>query len=150
MRYVRETRLAAAPEAVFAFHERPDALRLLTPPWEKVTIVQAAPSLHVGSRAILKMWMGPVPITWVAEHVAYDPPHGFADRQVSGPFASWYHRHEFVPDGAGGTLLRDVVDYEPPMGPLGRLLAGPMLAAKLDGMFEYRHRVTREAVEGRG
>jgi ligand-binding SRPBCC domain-containing protein len=71
----------------------------------------------------------------------------FADRQVQGPFASWYHRHYCLDDGQGGTLLRDEVDYDPPLGILGRLLAGPMVKAKLEKMFQYRHEITRQIVE---
>ena len=116
MRFVKESRIAASPEAVFAFHESPGALERLTPPWEKVEVVEGGDSIRPGSRVVLRTWLGPLPLRWVAEHTEYDPPHGFADRQVSGPFASWNHRHRFLDDGTGGTLLRDEVDYEPPLG----------------------------------
>ena len=71
----------------------------------------------------------------------------FADTQLSGPFARWFHRHWFVDDGAGGTLLRDEVDYEPPFGRIGRWLGGRLLQEKLRKMFDYRHEVTRRIVE---
>jgi hypothetical protein len=71
----------------------------------------------------------------------------FADRQVHGPFASWHHRHRFLDDGKGGTLLRDEVDYEPPLGWLGRRLGGRFIEEKLRKMFDYRHDATRRIVE---
>ncbi len=71
----------------------------------------------------------------------------FADRQVEGPFASWYHRHLFLDDGEGGTLLRDELEYRPPLGVVGRLLAGGLLESKLQKMFDYRHETTRRIVE---
>ncbi len=37
--------------------------------------------------------LGPIPLRWVAEHTEYEPGRLFADRQVSGPFASWYASH---------------------------------------------------------
>jgi len=147
MKFVKESRIAAAPDRVFAFHESAGALRRLTPPWEKVVVEEGGHSLRVGSRVVLRTRLGPIPLRWVAEHTEYAPPHLFADRQVSGPFASWYHRHHVLDDGRGGTILRDEVDYEPPLGALGRLVAGGFLARKLRRMFDHRHEVTRQVVE---
>jgi ligand-binding SRPBCC domain-containing protein len=147
MRFEKQTRIAAPPEVVFAFHESPGALERLIPPWEHVEVVEGGGSLRPGTRVVLAMSLGPLRLRWVAEHTEYDSGRLFADRQVKGPFASWYHRHLFLPDGDGRSILRDEVDYEPPMGAVGRLLSGPMLRAKLQKMFDYRHEVTRRAVE---
>ena len=147
MQFIKESRIDAPPERVFAFHESPGALQRLTPPWEKVAVESGGTSIQVGSRVVLLTKLGPIPLRWVAEHTAYEPPHLFADRQVSGPFAKWNHRHEFLDDGQGGTILRDVVDYEPPLGALGRLFGGEFLKSKLSKMFDYRHGVTKSIVE---
>ena len=147
MQFIKETRIAASPERVFAFHESPGALQRLTPPWEKVAVESGGQSIQVGSRVVLVMKLGPIPLRWVAEYTEYAPPHRFADRQVSGPFARWEHRHEFLDDGQGGTILRDTVDYDPPLGALGRIFGGGFLRAKLAKMFDYRHEKTRQIVE---
>lgn len=148
IRFVKETRIQAPPSEVFAFHESPGALERLTPPWEKVKLVEGGESIRPGSRVVLETRLGPIPLRWVAEHTEYEKDRMFADRQVSGPFAYWYHRHRFLEDGQGGTILRDEVDYLPPLGLLGRLLAGGYLRGKLDRMFDFRHRRTRELIEG--
>lgn len=147
MRFVKESRIAAPPASVFAFHESPGALERLTPPWEKVELVEGGGSIRPGSRVVLRTRLGPFSLRWVAEHTEYDPPRCFADRQVSGPFASWYHRHLFRDDGSGGTWLRDEVEYEPPLGRLGRWAGASFLDAKLRKMFDYRHDMTRQVVE---
>ena len=147
MHFVKESRIAAPPEVVFRFHESPDALRHLIPPWERVEVAESAGSLRPGSRVVLKGRLGPIPLRWVAVHTEYDPPHLFADRQESGPFALWYHRHRFLDDGQGGTVLRDEVEYRPPLGALGRLLSGRLIRRKLERMFAYRHETTRRLVE---
>ena len=147
MRFVKESRIAAPPDEVFAFHESPGALERLTPPWEKVALVEGGGSLKPGSRVVLETRLGPIRLRWVAEHTEYEPGRMFADRQVSGPFSRWYHRHWFLDDGAGGTLLRDEVEFEPPFGPLGRWLGGGFLRSKLQKMFDYRHEATRRIVE---
>ena len=147
MHFVKESRIAAAPEAVFRFHESQDALRQLIPPWEKMAVVASDGSLRVGSRVVLGGRVGWFRVRWVAVHTECDPPHLFADRQESGPFASWYHRHRFLDDGNGGTILRDEVEYRPPLGIVGDLLAGRQIRKKLQRMFDYRHDVTRRLVE---
>lgn len=150
MRFVKESVIRAAPERVFAFHELPDALERLTPPWEKARVVRAAPNLHVGSTAIIETRLfGLVPARWVARHTAYDPPRIFEDVQLSGPFRSWRHRHVIEPH-AEGAVLRDEVHYEPPLGVLGRLASPLVIAPRLQRMFDYRHTVTRGWCEDSG
>ena len=147
MQFIKESRIAAPPAVVFAFHESPGALARLTPPWENVKVVKGGESIKVGSQVVLQTKLGLIPLNWVAEHTEYEPPHLFADRQVSGPFASWYHRHRMLDDGQGGTILRDEVDYEPPLGVLGRLFTGQYLHSKLQKMFDFRHITTKNIIE---
>jgi ligand-binding SRPBCC domain-containing protein len=147
MRFVKESYIAAAPERVFAFHEMPDALARLIPPWERVRVVEAAQSLLPGSRAVIETRLfGLWPVRWVAEHTAYEPPRMFEDVQASGPFKTWRHRHTIEPRGAGA-LLRDEIEFEPPLGPVGRMAAPLLVLPRLRRMFDYRHRVTREWCE---
>ena len=148
MRFVHESHIAAPPAAVFAFHERPEALKLLVPPWERVEVLQPPSSLAPGTRVVLRMHMGPLRITWEAEHTLYEPGAMFQDRLVRGPFRRWLHTHRFLPAPDGGTLLRDEVEYALPLGVLA-LPAVPLVARRLRRMFEYRHRVTAEAVSAR-
>jgi ligand-binding SRPBCC domain-containing protein len=147
MRFVKESRIAAPPEVVFAFYESPGAFQRLVPPWERVEVIEGGNSLKPGSRVVLSVPLGWFRVRWIAEHTEYERGRMFADRQLEGPLASWYHRHLFLDDGQGGTVLRDEVDYEPPVGIVGRLLAGNLLESKLQKMFDYRHEITRRIVE---
>jgi ligand-binding SRPBCC domain-containing protein len=148
LRFIHESFIGAAPERVFAFHELPDALERLTPPWERARVVRAARSLRPGEVAVVETrLLGFVPVRWVAEHTAYDPPRMFEDVQREGPFRSWRHRHTVEPEGAGARL-RDEVEYTPPLGAVGRLLAPLLVERRLLRLFRYRHRVTREWCEG--
>ena len=142
MRFTHETFIAASTARVFAFHEQPDALKLLVPPWERVDVVQPPSSLLPGTRVILRMKQGPLWITWVAEHTLYEKDVLFQDRMVSGPFARWLHTHRFVA-APGGCLLRDEVDYALPLR-----LPGALVRGRLVRMFEHRHAVTARAVLG--
>lgn len=144
MRFVAESIIHASPERVFAFHELPDALARLTPPWEHMHIVQHAPSLHPGARTILEVRIAP--FVWMrseALHIVYEPPHLFVDEQVRGPFRKWHHRHEMHAIEEG-TRLRDVIDYELPFG-VPRFL----IERRLRRVFAWRHEVTEQFTNAR-
>ena len=141
--YVAVSSLPVSVKTAFAYHERPGALRRLTPPWESVVIEHTDHSITVGSRVVMKVRIGGLPLRWVAEHTQYDPPNRFADRQISGPFASWNHQHRFESVG-DKTRLIDDVEYRLPLGTLGRLFGSGKARATLESMFAYRHRVTRD------
>jgi ligand-binding SRPBCC domain-containing protein len=147
MNFVKETVINASPERVFAFHRLADAFERLVPPWENATIVQKADISVIGSRAIIDQKIfGLVPARWIAEHTAYDPPRMFEDVQVSGPFSKWRHRHIVIPH-ADGAILRDEIEFEPPLGFLGRFAAPLAIIPKLEKMFDFRHQVTKEWCE---
>ena len=150
MRFVKQSLIRASPRLVFEFHEQPNALTLLSPPWESARVIQSAKISEVGTQAIVETRiLGPIKARWVAEHTLYDPPHMFEDVQVKGPFRSWRHRH-IVEPVSGGAVLRDEIDYEPPFGLLGRLVAPILIQKRLQKMFDYRHEVTRQWCEEKG
>lgn len=147
MKFVKESVFRCTPERLFSFHELPDAFERLVPPWEDAKVIQKADISVIGSQAIIEQKIfGLVPSRWVAEHTQYDPPHTFTDVQISGPFASWEHRHlvESHPDGA---LLRDEIQFEPPLWFLGAIAAPLFIMPKIEKMFDYRHEVTRNWCE---
>jgi ligand-binding SRPBCC domain-containing protein len=146
--FVKESLIRATPERVFAFHERRDALRMLTPPWETSRVVRAARISEVGSEAVVETRLfRVVPVRWVARHTKYDPPRSFEDVQERGPFRRWRHRHVITPH-PGGALLRDEIEYETPLGFVGKLAEPFLVRPRLEKLFDYRHEVTRAWCEG--
>ena len=149
MKFVQETLFPVRAAEVFAFHERADAFALLQPPWDRVEIITPPSSLEVGTRVELKTKVGPFWIHIIAQHVAYEKNRRFEDVMVKGPFAKWHHQHIFLEQGEG-CLLRDEIDYAPPMGWLGRLVDPIAIRPKLTRLFAYRHEVTlREVLAAR-
>jgi ligand-binding SRPBCC domain-containing protein len=141
--FVKESLIRAPPGRVFAFHELPDALARLTPPWESSRVVQAARISEVGSEAIVETRiLGVIPARWVARHTVYDPPRMFEDVQVKGPFRFWRHRHLIKPH-TDGAILRDEIEYEPPFSILGQLVEPFLITPRLTKLFDYRHAATR-------
>jgi ligand-binding SRPBCC domain-containing protein len=149
MRFVKESRIGASAETVFAFHEAKDAFERLQPPWQETEIITPPSSLAVGTRVVLRTKIGPCWQTIEAEHVAYEPGRMFADEMTRGPFASWVHKHLVTPRGPNESTLTDDIEYELPLGALGRLFGAAFARRELERLFAYRHEVTRRACEGR-
>ncbi|MFN0132424.1 MAG: SRPBCC family protein [Phycisphaerales bacterium] len=152
--FAKSSVIDASARVVFAWHNSPDALRALIPPWEPVTVERAPASLADGQMAVLVMRMGPLRLRWVARHQGYvdrgDEGGEFTDVQVSGPFASWSHRHIVRADGPSRCVLEDRIEYRLPLGRLGEIVAGGHVRRKLARMFAFRHEATSAAVAGRG
>ena len=125
-------------EDVFAFHEREDALKLLSPPFPPVRLVRKQGGIETGSRVELKIG----PFAWTALHTAFEKNRFFEDQQIEGPFARWIHRHEFEAVG-NATRLTDRIDYQLPGGRLVNALFGWTMWPGLHQMFRHRHRMTK-------
>lgn len=149
-RFVLETVIAAAPEAVFA--------------------ASLDPALHQDSMARYGERMVEAPaggtftegstVTWRARHFGIpfrlrslvfdiDPPHRFCDRQISGPFGALLHEHVFEAHPQG-TLMRDTLEFHSPFGPLGRLVDRLVLRAYLQRLLTERNAAIAAAVENPG
>jgi ligand-binding SRPBCC domain-containing protein len=97
-------------------------------------------------------------VTWQARHFglrwrmtslvsAYDPPGYFVDEQVTGPFKRWHHAHHFEPDGNGGTVMRDIVDFAAPLGPLGTIAEFIVLNRYMPRIIRIRNDHVKAAAE---
>ncbi|MEL6179751.1 MAG: SRPBCC family protein [Myxococcota bacterium] len=94
-------------------------------------------------------------VTWEATHLGvrqrltsritmYDRPHHFRDSQVSGAFARFDHDHFFEPTDDGCTRMRDLFDYDAPLGPLGRLADWLFLERYMTRLLEERNAILKE------
>lgn len=135
----RSQRLARPLAELFPFFASPVNLVLITPPWLGMRVLTAPPLvMRTGARFEYSVSPLGVPQRWVTLIESYDPPRGFTDVQLSGPYALWRHRHLFFED-AGGTRMEDEIEYELPLGALGKL-GLPLVRRQLDGIFAYRAR----------
>lgn len=143
--FVRQVVIEAPVSDVFGFHERDDALTLLSPAFPPVRVVSRSGRLESG--ALVELRVAGI-VRWVARHTAYERHRLFVDEQVSGPFRRWEHRHEFENLGTR-TRLTDRITYELPGGRLVNAMAPLLVTPGLALMFRHRHRVTRHYCEGR-
>lgn len=145
--FIKESLIRATPERVFDFHQRPDALEKLIPPTENARVIKQATISEKDAETIVEIKLFRLfRSKWVARHTFYKRPQMFVDVQVKGPFRRWQHRH-IIRASEQGTLLRDEVVYEPPLRAVGRALAPWLIERRLQRLFEYRHRITRESCE---
>lgn len=173
--YHSEQWLPYPVEVVFAFFSNPENLPRLMPPWQKARIEEAScqpppprpptprtlrslPSVVAGAGSRLTLSFRPFPyspirVSWEAEINDFVWNHSFSDVQLRGPFASWSHSHRVEPESraneAGvslnGTLLRDDLEYEMPLGKLGEL-AKRFIAPQIRSTFAYRRTRTRDLI----
>jgi ligand-binding SRPBCC domain-containing protein len=136
--YSREQRLPGAPAAVFPFFADARNLEAITPPLLRFAMLTPDP-VQMGAGTLLRyrLRVHRVPVGWLTQITEWDPPHRFVDEQLEGPYALWQHTHTFEDDGAGGTLMRDVVRYRLPFGALGTLAHG-LVRRDIARIFDYR------------
>lgn len=143
--FTRRTPVPVSAQALYDWHARPAAFARLQPPWERVAIERVDGPFADGQRVHIRAKLfGPVSKLWVAELFDVVPGRRFRDRQLTGPFARWEHTHTFEAAGPDSSVLEDRVEYEVPLGAVGRAgdAALDLIGPRLDAMFAYRHALT--------
>ena len=140
MLFRHQSRLPFAPEQVFAWHARPGAQDRLAPPWAIPRIRERRGTIRDGDEVVMELAKGPLHLTWHLRHRDFEEGRRFTDEQVRGPFQRWVHVHDFEPDGEGGTLLRDEIEWEPPLKGGVDALAAPVVERELERLFAFRER----------
>jgi ligand-binding SRPBCC domain-containing protein len=111
------TQVLPHPRAiVFQFFADAYQLEAITPPWLRFVVLNPPPiTMQAGVRIDYRLRLHGLPIRWQSVISAWEPPLRFVDEHLRGPYRRWHHEHRFEPVD-GGTLCRDVVDYEVPGG----------------------------------
>ncbi|MFN6565714.1 SRPBCC family protein [Dendronalium sp. ChiSLP03b] len=148
LHFTHSSTINAPPEVVWKFHERTDILQLLNPPWQPVQVVRREGGLEVGAITEFRLFLGPLPLTWLARHTECEQYRLFTDTQISGPFESWVHRHQFEPQD-GKTRLTDAISFSMPGGGTVEFIGGWLVQAQLEAMFRYRHYITKRECESK-
>jgi ligand-binding SRPBCC domain-containing protein len=129
--------IAKPVEEIFPFFSDPKNLEKITPPWLKFAIhSQSTESAALGTLIEYRLKMRGLPMRWKSEITEWERNVRFADKQLIGPYKSWYHVHTFTPKD-GGTLMVDHVKFELPFGILGKI-AVPLVKSDLRKIFSYR------------
>jgi ligand-binding SRPBCC domain-containing protein len=118
---------------------------------------------HTGERAVGGKTSGLIElgeqVTWEGRHfgilqrftsriTAYDRPRYFQDSMIKGAFHSFVHDHYFEPS-LDGTVMRDVLTFHSPLGPLGALVDRLVMSKYLKRMLTRRNDVLKAVIERR-
>ena len=147
--FQRSVTVAAPASELFAWHLRDGAFEDLVPPWDGTRVVERAGRLEDDSlRVVLSVpVLGPIRQRWSIRHEGFEAGRRFCDVMERGPFRTWHHEHLVEPIDAASSRLTDTIRYELPLGTLGRTVGRPIVERRLARMFDYRHDVTRRALE---
>lgn len=116
---------------------------------------------RIGERAIGGVTAGLIgagqEVTWRGRHfcinvthtsriTAYDPPRYFQDSMVRGMFHRFCHDHYFALQD-GRTVMKDVMQFEAPLGLAGRLIESVILKGHMRRLLASRNQYLRRAAE---
>ncbi len=133
-------------ERMMAFHSDPKTFGKLTPPPIMAQLHRDTRTSLTEGNLEFTLWIGFIPIHWLACHEPGPTATSFADRMIAGPMQSWRHEHIFHAVEAGVELIDRITFSHKPgwRGWLSRLMFDGL---PLRILFMYRHFRTRRAVE---
>jgi uncharacterized protein len=146
--FVQRSHFDVSAETLFRWHALPAALEQLTPPWEPVKLIQPAPGNQEWRSRNFASPRWPVSRALGFRASRLRGRAAIPGRANLRSFKRWEHAHRFIPDGANACWLEDRIEYELPLGWLGQVFGGWLVRRKLEKLFQYRHRLTAEAMAG--
>ena len=139
------TDIKAPVDVCFDFCLNVDVQLSLDPGMRAVGGVKVGP-LTLGDAVTWRAWHFGIPWHMTSEIITVDRPHCFGDQMQQGPFAHWRHVHTFEEIGIG-TRMHDAVDYDAPLGPIGRLFDATLLDRYLTRLLRSRNRRLKRLAE---
>lgn len=126
-------------DTAWNFISDPNNLQLITPPDLKLSI-RSGLNGEIYDNQVIKYKVRPIfniPAYWETEISGVEKNWKFTDSQVKGPYRKWVHQHIIVPS-ENGVIMEDILDYELPMGFLGRIAHKLLIEKKIRKIFEFR------------
>lgn len=136
---------ASIPE-VWDFISTPVNLRKITPPHMNFVITSNQNKDKIYEGMIISYRVSPLRglrTNWVTEITHIKEKEFFIDEQRIGPYKMWHHQH-FIESIPEGTLMTDIVSYQPPMGFIGALANTLLIRNQLKKIFDYRKEVLEQ------
>ena len=134
---------------IWDFISSPNNLKTITPDYMGFDITSESPEkMYEG--LIISYKVSPmlgIKTTWVTEITHIKEHEYFVDEQRVGPYKIWHHQHH-LEKTENGTLMTDIVSYQPPFGLLGDIANSIIIKAKLNEIFNYRTKVLEELYPG--
>lgn len=133
-------------EEVWKFISDPANLKKITPDYMGFDIISNDVPSEMYAGMIISYKVSPlfgIKTTWVTEITHLKENSYFVDEQRVGPYKIWHHQHMIQPMEKG-TLMTDIVSYQPPLGLLGSVANTLIIKGKLNEIFDYRTKALDE------
>lgn len=143
--FEQEQLVRSARGEVFTFFADAANLERITPASLRFEIRSPRPiAMRAGAIIDYQLSLFGLKFRWRTLIESFDPDSGFVDVQIKGPYRSWRHSHRFS-DAPGGTLVRDRIEYELPLGPFGELARRLFVERQLRRIFDFRRAAIEQA-----
>ncbi len=133
-------------DEVWAFFSRPENLNAITPEDMSFEVLSDIAGVEMYEGMIIAYNIRPlfgIKMNWVTEIKHIRPGRFFIDEQRFGPYAFWHHQHHFE-EKPDGVLMRDLLHYKVPFGPIGDLANAIFVEPKIEEIFRFRVRAVEE------
>jgi ligand-binding SRPBCC domain-containing protein len=110
----------------------------MPPPESQFVFVNPPKVIELGSRLTCR-----VQAYGMVQQLSYEitelvAPLRFREQMVEGPLKLWKHDYVVEPNGAGGSLLMNRIEFEPPGGLLGFVVTTDKILEALEDGFHHR------------
>lgn len=139
--FKRQQTFSQSIDELWGFISNPKNLKEITPDYMGFDITSSDIPDEMYEGMVISYKVSPllnIKTTWVTEITKVKPKKYFIDEQRVGPYKLWHHQH-FLEETPEGTLMSDIVSYQPPMGFLGSIMNKLVIENKLEEIFNYRH-----------
>jgi ligand-binding SRPBCC domain-containing protein len=136
----RTQKVPAPLPQLWDFITSPTNLKLITPAYMGFEILTPNLPEKIYPGMIISYHVTPVAgikMLWVTEITQVKEYAFFVDDQRVGPYSLWHHQHH-IQKIDGGVLMTDIVNYQPPLGPLGAIANALFLKRQLNEIFAFR------------
>lgn len=145
-RLYREQQLNCSIETAWDFFSSPHNLSKITPESMGFVVLSNVKDKPIFKGMEIDYTVSPllgISLSWKTIISQVDDYRSFTDFQKKGPYKYWNHFHEFIPN-EHGVLMKDTVDYELPLGILGKIAHQLFVKEKLKSIFDFRYKVLNE------
>ena len=133
-------------DEVWHFFSRPENLDRITPDDMSFEILTDIANQPMYQGMMIQYLVSPflgIKMNWVTEITHVRDRQYFIDEQRFGPYALWHHQHHFEAVD-GGVLMKDILHYKVPYGPIGTIADLVFVDRQIETIFKYRVKAVEE------
>ncbi|MDI9355647.1 MAG: SRPBCC family protein [Chitinophagaceae bacterium] len=137
---ITRQKLPVSIQKVWGFISSPYNLKEITPKHMGFVVTSNSGNEKMYPGMIITYTVSPllgIKLSWMTEITQVKENEYFIDEQRIGPYSLWHHEHKIEPID-GGTLMTDIITYQPPLGFLGAVANSLFIKKQLGEIFDYR------------